>query len=174
VSNESLLSVYVAHREALVLYASRILGDAGRAEEVVQEAYFRFRTAASERLVEEPVRYLYRIVRNLALDGQRRRRLEGQYFPTQPETAPDPADDRPSPEDEAIARQQLRQVIAALDTLPERTRIALEMHRFGGCTLKEIARHLGISVSMAQVLVIDGVKRCQRALSGPEDRGNRD
>jgi RNA polymerase sigma-70 factor (ECF subfamily) len=38
------------------------------------------------------------------------------------------------------------------------------MHRFGGCTLKEIAAHLGISVSMAQVLVAEGVRHCQRSL----------
>lgn len=167
-SNESLLSVYVAHRKELVLYASRILGDSGRAEEVVQEAYFRFRSAASERLLEEPVRYLYRIVRNLALDGQRRRRLEGRHFQLEPSLVEKEfADARPGPEDETIARQQLRLVLAALDGMPERTRIALEMHRFGGHTLREIAEHLGISISMAQVLVVDGVKRCQRALTEP-------
>jgi RNA polymerase sigma-70 factor (ECF subfamily) len=52
----------------------------------------------------------------------------------------------------------------ALAELPERTRIAVEMHRFGGCTLKEIAEHFGISVSMAQVLVTDGVRHCQSRL----------
>ena len=74
------------------------------------------------------------------------------------------ADEAPSPEDEAIARQELQRVIAAMAELPERTRIALEMHRFGGCTLKEIAERLGVSVSMAQVLVVQGIKHCQRAL----------
>ena len=52
----------------------------------------------------------------------------------------------------------------AMAELPERTRIAMEMHRFGGCTLKEIAEHFGISVSMAQVLVTEGVRHCQRRL----------
>ena len=51
-----------------------------------------------------------------------------------------------------------------MSELPERTRIAMEMHRFGGCTLKELADHLGISVSMARVLVMDGIRHCQRAL----------
>ncbi len=32
--------------------------------------------------------------------------------------------------------------------LPERTRVALEMHRFGGFKLREIAAHLGVSVTV--------------------------
>ena len=59
------------------------------------------------------------------------------------------AEDRPSPEAEAVGRGELRAVQAALLELPERTRIALEMHRFGGATLKDIADFLDISVGLA-------------------------
>ena len=37
--------------------------------------------------------------------------------------------------------------------LPERTRVALEMHRFGGFKLREIAAHLGISVTVTHELI---------------------
>ena len=159
------LDLYVAHRRKLVFYASGIVGDPERAEDVVQEAYLRFRKATAAHLPEEPVGYLYRIVRNLAVDRLRRRTLEDRHTVGAAERLTAVvADDTPSPEDTAIARQELARVIAAMAELPERTRIALEMHRFGGCTLKEIARHLNISVSMAQVLVMDGVRHCQRAL----------
>ena len=159
------LDLYLAHRRKLVFYANGIIGDPERAEDVVQEAYLRFRNATAARLPEEPVGYLYRIVRNIAVDRLRRRTLEDRHTVRAPEHLTTViADDTPSPEDAAIARQELQRVIAAMEELPERTRIALEMHRFGGCTLKEIARHLNISISMAQVLVMDGIRHCQRAL----------
>ncbi|MBS0220412.1 MAG: sigma-70 family RNA polymerase sigma factor [Proteobacteria bacterium] len=165
VPNKRTLALYTAHRRKLLEYANGIVGDPGRAEDVVQEAFLRFRTAATERFLDEPVGYLYRVVRNLALDRRRREVLEDRYIVSDVEVAAAVvADERPSPEQEAIARADLQRVMNAMSELPERTRIAMEMHRFGGCTLKEIADHLGISISMAQVLVMDGVRHCQRAL----------
>lgn len=168
-SQDRTLALFTAHRGALVNYASGIVGDSGQAEDVVQEAWLRFGRVAKGRPLEEPVGYLYRIVANLALDRRRRASLEnraraGDMAGDVERLAVEVADQTPSPEDEAIARQELERVMAAMAELPERTRIAIEMHRFGGCTLKEIARHLGISVSMAHVLVVQGIKHCQRAL----------
>lgn len=165
VSSERALALYSAHRRNLVDYARGIVGDPERAEDVVQEAFLRFRAAASERLLDEPVGYLYRVVRNLALDRRRRLSLERRHVVEGLDSGfADIAQDRPSPEDEAAARQELARVMAAMAELPERSRIALEMHRFGGCTLKQIAGHLGVSVSMAHVLVTEAVRHCQRSL----------
>jgi RNA polymerase sigma-70 factor (ECF subfamily) len=157
------LNLYIAHRRKLVEYANGIVGDPGRAEDVVQDAYLR--SVASSRFLEEPVGYLYRVVRNLAVDRRRRLMLEERHVQGgAEEIAANVPEDRVSPEQELIARQELQRVMDAMAELPERTRIAMEMHRFGGCTLKQIAEHFGISVSMAQVLVTEGVRHCQRLL----------
>ena len=37
----------------------------------MQEAWLRFDEVSRQRLLDEPLSYLYRIVRNLALDGRR-------------------------------------------------------------------------------------------------------
>jgi DNA-directed RNA polymerase specialized sigma24 family protein len=66
------LALYSAHRNALTSYASGIVGDHSRAEDVVQEAWLRFVAAMGKGPLEEPVGYLYRIVRNLAVDYRRR------------------------------------------------------------------------------------------------------
>lgn len=165
-SNKQVLALYMAHRRKLVTVANGIVGDSDRAEDVVQEAFLRFRNAASDQLPDEPVGYLYRVVRNLALDRRRRQTLEDRYVSSvgMDDFVAAVAADKPTPEDEVIARQELRNVLAALDDLPERTRIVLEMHRFGGCTLKEIAAHLGISLSLAQVLLKRAVVHCQRRM----------
>ena len=161
--DRSILALYLAHRVELVRYASAIVGDRAHAEDVVQEAWLRLGAAADGRPIEEPVGFLYRIVRNLAIDGQRRIVRAGKVI--QPDTGAvtqSVADQYPSPEAEAVAREELRLLKEALAELPERTRIALEMRRFGGCKLKEIAAHLGVSVTVAHEIVADGVAYCRR------------
>ncbi len=77
---EQSLALYLAHRRKLLEYANGIVGDPGRAEDIVQEAFLRFRAAAMERLLDEPVGFLYRVVRNLALDRRRRLLLEDRHM----------------------------------------------------------------------------------------------
>lgn len=155
----------MAHRRELVNYASGIVGDRARAEDVVQEAYLRFADVAGRRLLDEPLGYLYRIVRNLALDGRRRQAHEDRFLsPADSVDLSQAAEARPSPETEAVDRAELQLVMDALAELPERTRRALEMHRFGGLRLREIADRLGISVTLAHALVADAVEHCRARL----------
>ncbi|MEX2453897.1 MAG: sigma-70 family RNA polymerase sigma factor [Rhodospirillaceae bacterium] len=165
--NTEIVGLYVAHRSALVEYASGITGDRAHAEDLVQEAWLRLDRAAGRRGLDEPLRYLYRIVRNLALDGHRRtarerRVVTGDDFDA---AAGHAAAAEPSPETVALYRDELDCVLAAMAELPERTRIAVEMHRIGGCRLREIAAFLDISVPLAHLLVADGVEHCKHRLA---------
>lgn len=163
--NSDILALYVAHRGELVSYASRILGDRAHAEDVVQEAYLRFDTASDTRRIGKPLRYLYRIVRNLALDARRRIvRDRSRLVAVAGTGIAQLREDRPSPEAAAVAKDELRVMTEAMAELPERTRIALELHRFGGCTFKEIAAHLSISVGLAHALVVQGLEHCRERL----------
>lgn len=159
------LNLFMANRAALVEYASGIIGNRAHAEDLVQEAWLRFDAAADSRLLHEPLAYLYRIVRNLAVDGRRRLGRENQVIASGLEVIADVApDSQPSAETVLLYKDEYALVMAAIAELPERTRIAVEMHRFGGRKLKEIAAHLGISVPMAHVLVSEGIQRCKRRL----------
>jgi RNA polymerase sigma factor (sigma-70 family) len=158
-------TLFVEHRRSLIDYATRIVGSRAHAEDVVQEAWLRFDEVSRQRLLDEPLSYLYRIVRNLALDGRRSQAREARYLVRGADLqAEGIAEDRPSPEAEAVDRGELRAVQAALLELPERTRIAVEMHRFGGATLKDIADFLDISVGLAHALVRDGLEHCRMRL----------
>lgn len=158
------LRMYLAHRRELVDYATTIVGDRGQGEDVVQEAFLRLKSTAADRSLEEPVGYLRRIIRNLAIDwtrrsvAERRRLDDGADFDSV-------AEDRPTQEDVVTYRDDLRVVMAAMAELPERSRTALEMHRFEGCKLKEIAAHLGISVALAHSLIHEGLEHCRKRLS---------
>ncbi|WP_119301504.1 sigma-70 family RNA polymerase sigma factor [Dongia deserti] len=161
------LDLFLAHRSALIDYAQPIVGCRARAEDVVQEAYLRF-AAATERAddtILQPVGYLYRIVRNLALDWARHLAQEDRPPPGAMERLASAA---PSPEQATVDRDQLRIVIAALDELPPRTRRAFELNRLQGETFPAIARQLGISVGLAHRLVKDALTHCADRLGGFE------
>lgn len=165
--NSTALSLFVTHRRALIDYANSIIGSRAQAEDLVQEAWLRFDTASKGRFLEDAKGYLYRIVRNLALDGQRRMFRENRLITRDnfDQAAALCPDDTPTPETVALYKDEIQCVVKAMAELPERTRIAFEMHRFGGAKLKEIAAFLSISVSHAQLLVTDGAEHCKQRLA---------
>ena len=142
-------------------YANRIVRDPARAEEVVQDAWLRVASVERGRTLAEPLGYFYRVVRNLALDGfrarQREAMREGGELAVIAETVPDCT---PSPEIAAQDREELRLVIESLGELPERTRLAVMLYKFDGLKLREVAERMGISVALANKLVLDGVEHC--------------
>jgi RNA polymerase sigma factor (sigma-70 family) len=165
--------LFLDHRAALVDYATPIVGSRANAEDVVQEAYLRFSAAgdgnARVAAIEQPSAYLYRIVRNHALDVARRlateRRREGGAIDPLP-AIPDPT---ASPERIALKRDELRRVMATIDALPERSRRALELYRFQDWTLQQIAAELGISTTMAHKLVRSALTACMDRLGDTDE-----
>lgn len=154
------LELYLAHRSALVDYASAMAGCRAQGEDLVQEAWLRFnaREAGSE-AIEQPIGYLYRIVRNLAFDLGRRTATEKRQ-PGSEALLEELADQAPGPEQQAVSSDELRVVEAALQELPTRTRQAFEMHRLNGMTLQQIAAALEISVGLAHQLVHQALCHC--------------
>ncbi|UUX49289.1 sigma-70 family RNA polymerase sigma factor [Nisaea acidiphila] len=169
------MELVLTHRGELIGYALRIVGNRTTAEDVVQEAYLNFwaHTGTAEATaspVTEPVGYLYRIVRNLALDWRRRpaRNLMTQVDGDILERY---ASENASPETDAIWRQELAAIQDVIDGLPERTRIAFEMHRLGGKTLQEVADHLEVSVTRAHQLIRQALVKCAERLEQLENDG---
>lgn len=164
-SADPTLALYLKHRGSLVNYANGIVRDRAGAEDVVQEAYLRFSSASSdERLITSPVSYLYRIVRNLALDWVHR--TSDSASTGQAPALDQIAQDGPTAEDVLHYRDELRILTDALAELPERTRIAFTMYRLEGCTLQQVADRLGVSVVRAHQLVKDAILHAARRLDG--------
>jgi RNA polymerase sigma-70 factor (ECF subfamily) len=133
---------------------------------VVQDAWVRIQAAERRVPLVEPLRYFYRTVRNLALDGYRAEQREGlrkgQELGDAAETV---ADTTPSPETAAIARDELRQVLEGLEELPERMGRAVKLYKFEGLKLREVAERMGISVALAHSLVLDGIEHCAQRVA---------
>ncbi|MGU3495078.1 RNA polymerase sigma factor [Xanthobacteraceae bacterium A53D] len=141
--------MYLSHRAALIDYATPILGSRDAAEDIVQDAYLRFMPARLRATSpEQALGFLYRTVRNLAFDVLKRRKVETRDaaqdgpFWLEPQAAP-------TPEQQLLLCDQVRIVSEVLAGLPLEARVAVEMHRFGGFTLDEVASHLGISITTA-------------------------
>ena len=66
---ETIEELFAALESPLLSYALRLAGDAGVAEDIVQEAFMRLHAQFDE--VREPRRWLYRTVHNLALNHRR-------------------------------------------------------------------------------------------------------
>jgi RNA polymerase sigma-70 factor (ECF subfamily) len=160
---EDKLALYLAHRTALVDYATPIVGCRARAEDVVQESYVRFvRRPSPGAEVHTPIAYLYRVVRNLALDCLRHMSLEGP--PLSDEAMQHIPSASATPEGEALYRDQLRVLGDALQELPARTRRAFELHRLHGHTQQQIAAELDISVGLVNLLIDDALTHCAERL----------
>ncbi len=141
--------VYIANRSALIAYATRILGSRETAEDIVQDAFLRFALANTNAgSSTQTLAYLYKIVRNLSFDFLKRQKLENREQQNEPPYWSIP-NEVPTPEDFVAVTDEIRRISEILDDLPVEVRVALEMHRFGGYTLEEIAAHLDISVATA-------------------------
>ena len=81
---ETIEELFAALESPLLNYALRLLGEAGLAEDVVQEAFMRLHAQFAE--VRQPKRWLYRTVHNLALNHQR---VAGRIVPFNPSADPD-------------------------------------------------------------------------------------
>lgn len=154
------LQLYLTHREALIKYAARLLGSPAQAEDIVQEAWLRFDREAA---CQQPAGYLYRIVRNLAIDSSRHLQIE-QRVDDADEHLASLAAPQHCPASAALYADQLRAMQQVLDRLPPRTCDAFYLHRIEGLTLSQIATQLGISVGLAHQLVREALTRCAECL----------
>ncbi|WP_081774722.1 sigma factor [Acetobacter okinawensis] len=71
---------YQNSRSELLKYATAITGDRQQAEDILQDEWLRCTAAAVSEQIREPIRFLFRVVRNLALDYRRRRTYEKRYI----------------------------------------------------------------------------------------------
>jgi RNA polymerase sigma-70 factor (ECF subfamily) len=150
------------HQAELYRYALAMLRNASVAEDVVQEAFERAFVALG-RYPEERIRalalraWMYRItlnvVRNLARD--RRREL--------------PVAEMPDLGDED--REAWLDVLAALERLPDRQRVAVILRYIQDLPYSEIADITGTPLNTAKTLTRRGVERLRILLTDPDLKG---
>jgi len=126
--------------------AARGAGD--EAEDLLQDLWQRVSSSAGQP-ISDPVSYLFRAAENLIRDFRRstvsRERRQFDWNETRPSD-----NDEPTGERVLIARERLREVEAALDSLGPRVAQVFRLYRIEGVGQAAIARELGISLSSVE------------------------
>jgi RNA polymerase sigma-70 factor, ECF subfamily len=136
-SADDVRRLYDQHGPALVLYASSFVADGGAAEDVVHGVFLKL-LLGKQIVPDTPAAYLYRAIRNAALNTRRNRSRD----------APLPDQDiwfthREHDREAAFALQQ------ALRELPDEQREAVVMRIWSGMTLDEVAEATDVPLNTA-------------------------
>ncbi|MCG5236761.1 sigma-70 family RNA polymerase sigma factor [Xanthobacter oligotrophicus] len=158
-----LFDTLLAHRARLVRMAFRIVQSRHLAEDVVEDVAVKLCEGEGVIAADHPAPFLYRLVRNLAIDRARRLKRERSLAGSAEEAA-HVAMPCACPLERLEQREMLAAVIRALDTLPPRTRLAFLRHRIDGMAQKDIAEHLGVSRTLVNFMVRDATKVCRDSI----------
>ncbi|MEX0973621.1 MAG: sigma-70 family RNA polymerase sigma factor [Solirubrobacterales bacterium] len=158
-------ALYRDHLKDVYSYSYYRVGNQHDAEDLTEQAFlqaYRHFDRARRESAGRPLRpWLIRIAHNLALNYYRDKSRR-------PQTALENADPIPARHGtEAIAegREELRQVIAKLDHLPDDRRDALIMRFALDMDNREIARALGRSDGATKVLIHRAIKQLEEEMS---------
>jgi RNA polymerase sigma-70 factor, ECF subfamily len=167
-------SVVAAHQQRVYRLLLGMMGDPEAAETLTQDCFLRaYRARASYRGEASVATWLMKIAVNLARDHARSRRLSfwkrlvGMEGPAESSgiLAPDPG---ASPERALVAREELRAVWAAAETLSAKQRAVFLMRFVEEMSLAEIAQATGMkpgTVKTHLARAVGAVRRKTRGLA---------
>lgn len=156
-------SIYARHHDALYRYCLTIVRNQDDARDVLQSVManaLAALTSSNPPVPDAPLRpWLFRITHNEAISALRRRRPTAELSD---EVVPRGVDLEATVEQ----RARLRQLVADLQSLPERQRGALVMRELSGLSHAEIAAALDISSSQAKQAILEARVSLQEAEKG--------
>lgn len=138
------------HQDRVYRTAVRLVGPED-AQDVAQEVFLKaYRELKRFRARSALSTWLYRMTVNLALNylrGMRRERDRRERY------GPGVSSSPPSPDSGLIDREFTDAVWAVIDSLPERQRTAIILHRFEGLSASETAGVMGLSLGAVESLL---------------------
>ena len=164
--SEALAELYDRYAGMLKALAARVLGDAGDAEEVLQETFLQVWRQARR---WDPSRssvstWLVLITRSRAIDRLRSRKVgertlsaaqdENRITHTSPRGARD-----------VLMSERRKRLDAEMATLPEEQRQVLELAFYRGMTQREISESTGVPLGTVKTRTLLAMKKLRAALS---------
>ena len=165
------------HEAELIRYARSLVGDLPSAEDLVQDAFFKLCKQEPESLQGRLVPWLFTVVRNQAMDQHRRESRR----PRAPEAeASELAGNAPTPSTSAQARDDVRNLMTLLTTLPPNQREVVRLKFQNQLRYREISHRTRLSETNVGFLLHTALKtlrqRFERLDAGPsvsQTRSNR-
>ena len=151
---ESFRSFYDRTARGLWAYLARVTGDRALADDLLQEAFYRFLRAGTAYETESHRRNsLYRIATNLAVDARRRSHVRGEA-----NVGGDAMEALPGAATAAAAERGM-DLTRALQHMKPRERAMLWMAYAEGASHREIAETLGLETSSLKPLLFRARKK---------------
>jgi RNA polymerase sigma-70 factor, ECF subfamily len=164
---EAFAVFYDRHGGAAYSLAYRIVGEAGAAEDVTQEAFISlWRSGARFDRTRGSVRaWMLSIVRNRAIDALRAGsgRAPKLAFDDDAVLEQRPAEERT--DEEAIAHETAGEIRGVLDQLPKDQSKVIELAYFGGFSQSEIAQMLGVPLGTVKGRMRLGLEKIRGELA---------
>ncbi len=163
-----LSDLFRAHHCEVVRYAARLVGDRDNGEEVVQNAWLRMSRLNSTAAIDHPRAYLFTAARNAAVDFTLRQNREWTYRIDLDDLG-EAAVSADTIED-IFRRQRIARLAVVLNELPRACQTAFVMNKIEGRSHAEIAKQLGVSVSMVEKHIMRALIHCRdRMREGDDD-----
>lgn len=158
----NLARLYGDHHPWLLGWLRRKLGCTHQAADLAQDTFLRLIHAQLQGLahpaeLREPRAFLATVATRLVANHFRRLSLEQAWADA---LAALPEATWPSPEQQAIARQALQRIDAALATLCERARRAFLLSQFDGLTYAQIATELAVTERSVKRYMAQAFEAC--------------
>jgi RNA polymerase sigma-70 factor, ECF subfamily len=152
--------LYRAMHAPLVSFATRYVGDGGRAEELVQDLFFDLWRSREEWIVRGSIKsYLYGALRNRSLNIRRRDAVESDWAADEAHEPVRALHGAPPRADGVLEAEELHARLRdAIAGLPERCALVMQMRWHGGLSYAEIAAVLEISVKGVENQLARGLK----------------
>ena len=125
--------------------------------DLVQEVFLRISTRGAVDDIDNLKGYVFQVAASVLTDRQRRRtvRHEDSHVELDPERM---GETEIGPDRILAGREALTAAVAALDSMPERTRTIFVLRRLEGMRYLEIAGRLGLSVSAVEKHMVRAVE----------------
>jgi RNA polymerase sigma factor (sigma-70 family) len=156
------------HEGALVRYLTRVWPNRSEILDLRQDIYVRVYESARTALPTTPKGFLFATARNLVTDRVRHNRV----VPIDSRQDPDALNvlvDELSPERWLSARQELRNLARAFDSLSDKCRNVVWLRRVEGFSQRETAQRLGLREGAVESQLARGVRVLARAVLGAPD-----
>ncbi len=145
----------------------RLFRRSGRSdvEDLRQDVYMRVCDAAMEQIPHPTKPFVLAVARNLLIDRVRREHIVS-IEAVENLDALNVATDDPGPDQNLMAREELRRLQLALEKLPRRLRAPVVMRKIEGLSRREIAQRLGVSEKTVEKQLTQGVRALADILYG--------
>lgn len=164
---DALTKLYGEMARPLLSYALGFTGEIHSAEDIVSETFVRATEHCIVRNALPARAWFYKVARNVALDRFKRKGLSGGC--ELPEIIDE--SDETNPEAAALREEDVRELMRAVDKLPELYRTVLVLREYEGFSYAEIAGITGVSLDNVKVLLYRAKRKLRDIYRREKDYG---